>query len=105
MRDIQITPKAFGQLRYWADQNSKILDRVFELLEDTELTFNKLYENKKIINKFVKGEKIYLMHTKLTNFVYDYNMLEKKSYRLVKSTVSHNEKFLTITAKKIKKVY
>ena len=35
MRDIQITPKAFGQLRYWADENSKILDRVFELLEDT----------------------------------------------------------------------
>jgi toxin YoeB len=35
MRDIQITPKAFGQLRYWADENAKILDRVFELLEDT----------------------------------------------------------------------
>ena len=35
MRDIQITPKAFRQLRYWADENSKILDPVFELLEDT----------------------------------------------------------------------
>lgn len=77
----------------------------FELLEDTELTFDMLYPNKKIVNKFLKGEKIYLMYTKLTNFVYDYEMLQKKSYRMVKATVSHNEKFLTITAKKTKKIY
>ncbi len=35
MRDIQLTPKAFGQMRYWAEENAKILDRIFQLLEDT----------------------------------------------------------------------
>ena len=35
MRDIQLTPKAFGQMRYWAEENAKTLERIFQLLEDT----------------------------------------------------------------------
>ena len=35
MRDIQLTPKAFGHMRYWAEENTKILERIFQLLEDT----------------------------------------------------------------------
>jgi hypothetical protein len=74
----------------------------FELKENTELSFDKLYEGKTIKVKLKKGEKISLMRTKLTNFIYDYEMLQRKSYMMVKSTVSTNEKFLTILAKKAK---
>ncbi len=34
MRNIELTPKAFEQLRYWAKEDPKLLERIFQLLED-----------------------------------------------------------------------
>ena len=35
MRNIQLSPNAFGHSRYWATENAKTLERIFQLLEDT----------------------------------------------------------------------
>jgi hypothetical protein len=73
----------------------------FEVLENTNVLIDNMYLGRKIIVKFKKADKINVMFTKLTDFVYDYNMLKRKSYQMVKSTLSGNEKFVTIMAKKV----
>ena len=35
MRKINFEPTAFDQLRYWADENQKLLQRIFQVIEDT----------------------------------------------------------------------
>ena len=35
MRKINFEPTAFDNLRYWADENQKLLQRIFQVIEDT----------------------------------------------------------------------
>ena len=35
MRKINFEPTAYEHLRYWADENQKLLQRIFQLIEDT----------------------------------------------------------------------
>ncbi len=84
------------------NQETMIRSVFFEVNENTNIIFDNLYLGKKITLNFKKGEKINLMTTKITDFVYDYNMLKRKRYMMVKSTLSQNEKFVTLMAKKHK---
>jgi hypothetical protein len=74
----------------------------FEVTENTNVKIENLYEGKNITLTFKKNERVTVMKTKLTDFVYDYGMLKRKSYQMIKSTFSTNEKFVTIMAKKTK---
>jgi hypothetical protein len=74
----------------------------FEVAENTNVKIDNLYAGKSIVINFKKNERVTVMKTKLSDFVYDYSMLQRKSYQMIKSTFSSNEKFVTIMAKKTK---
>lgn len=74
----------------------------FSLKENTNIIIDNLYLNKPITIKFSKGDRINVMNTKITDFIYDVNMLRRKSYTLLQSTLSINEKFITLLARKSK---
>jgi toxin YoeB len=35
VRKINFEPNAFDQLRYWSEENQKLLQRIFQIVEDT----------------------------------------------------------------------
>jgi hypothetical protein len=84
------------------NQETMIRTVFFELTENTQISIDNLYQGRNISINFAKGEKIIILKTKLTDFIYDYSMLRRKSYQLIKSTISNNEKFVTIMCKKTK---
>jgi hypothetical protein len=82
------------------DQNTKIRSVFFEIIENTSIIFDNLYLGKQIAINFKKGDRINLMTTRVSDFIYDFEMLTRKGYLLTKSTLSENEKFITLLARK-----